>query len=115
MTPAPFDGTARVASGSLPTAAVASYRVSVARGRLRLTTSAGAVLDVPLDRVGVRPLGRAGGLVVEVDGSPVLVDFTQRDPGARGGAAGTLRRVGPALHGRWTRRRFMSAARQAAR
>jgi hypothetical protein len=117
VTPAPFDAMVRVASGSHPTPAVAAYRVSVARGRLRLTTAAavGTVLDVPLDRVAARPLGRAGATVVEIDGSPVLVDFTRRDPSARGGAAGVVRRIGPALHGRWIRRRFMSATRHAAR
>jgi hypothetical protein len=115
VTPAFFEGTARVASGSHPTVAVSAYRVSAGRGRLRLTTAeaVGTVLDVPLDRVGTRPLGRAGATVVEVDGSPVLVDFTHRDPHAAGGAAGVLRRIGPALQGRWTRRRFMSATRQA--
>jgi hypothetical protein len=112
-----FDGTARVASGSLPTEAVAAYRVSVARGRLRLATAGatGTVLDVPLNRVGARPLGRAGATVVEVDGLPVLVDFTRRDPAAAGAAAGVVRRIGPALRGRWTRRRFLSATRQAVR
>lgn len=111
MTSAHFDRTARVASGTAPTTAVAAYRVSVARGRLRLTTAAavGTVVDVPLDRVGTRALGRAGATVVEVDGSPMLVDFTRRDLAARGGAAATARRIGPALRGRWIRRRFMSA------
>ena len=117
MTPAHFDGTARVASGSVPTPAVAAYRVSVDRGRLRMAsaTSAGTVLDVPLDRVRTRPLGRAGTTLVEVDGSPILVDFTRRGPATRSGPAGTARRLGPALRGRWIRRRFMSVARHADR
>jgi hypothetical protein len=117
VTPAFFDGTARVASGSLPTAAVTAYRVSVARGHLRLTTvtAVGTVLDVPLDRVRARPSGRAGAVVLEVDDSPILVDFTHRDPYPAGGVAGTARRVGPALRGRWVRRRFLSAARPAGR
>jgi hypothetical protein len=53
--------------------------------------------------------------VVEVDGLPVLVDFTRRDPAVAGAAAGLVRRIGPALRGRWTRRRFLSATRQAVR
>jgi hypothetical protein len=111
VTPADFESTARVASGTAPTAAVSAYRVDVVRGHLRLTTAAavGTVLDVPLDRVSARPLGRAGATVVEVDGSPILVDFTRRDRGSAGGAAATLRRIGPALRGRWIRRRFMTA------
>lgn len=112
MTAAHFDGTARVATGSEPTSAVSSYRVYVERGRLRLAAAGatGTVVDVPLDRVGARPLGRAGATVVRVDGSPILVDFTRRDGAPEAGVAGTVRRVGPALQGRWTRRRFLSAA-----
>ncbi len=80
MTRADFDGTAQVASGSVPTRAVAAYRVIVRDGRLRLAvgSAGGTVLDVPLRRVGARPLGRAGTAVVEVDGSPILVDFAGR-------------------------------------
>jgi hypothetical protein len=102
-----FEATARVASGSVATDAVAPYDVRVGDGRLRLSAhaSAGVVLDVPLDRVAVRPLGRAGSSVVEVDGSPLLVDLTRRAPGA----PNALRRIGPAVRGRWLRRRFVSA------
>lgn len=109
MSRAAFEGTAQVASGSVATDAVAPYDVRVGEGRLRLSVhaSAGVVLDVPLDRVAVRPLGRAGTSVVEVDGAPLLVDLTRRPPGATGSA----RRVGPALRGRWRRRRFVTALR----
>jgi hypothetical protein len=102
-----FEATARVASGSVATDAVAPYDVRVGDGRLRLSVSAsaGVVLDVPLDRVAVRPLGRAGTSVVEVDGAPLLVDLTRRAPGSSDG----VRRIGPALRGRWLRRRFVSA------
>jgi hypothetical protein len=111
VTAGDFDGTARVATGSEPTSAVSPYRVRVERGRLRLVASgaSGTVVDVPLDRVGARPLGRAGATVVRVDGSPILVDFTRRAATTEPGVAGTVRRVGPALRGRWTRRRFLSA------
>jgi hypothetical protein len=102
-----FEATARVASGSVPTAAVAPYDVRVRDGRLRLSVpgSAGAVLDVPLDRVAVRPLGRAGTSIVEVDGAPLLVDLTRRPSGT----PSALRRIGPALQGRRRRHRFVSA------
>jgi hypothetical protein len=114
---AAFDAMARVASGSVPTTAVASYDVRVYDGRLRLAAqaSAGVVLDVPLGRVGIRPLGRAGTSIVEVDGSPILVDFTRRDHDSTPGALGTARRVGPALRGRWLRGRFVSALRRGSR
>jgi hypothetical protein len=94
-----FAGTARIASGAVPTRAVAAYDVRVQRGRLRLAAhgSTGVVLDVPLDRVDVRPVGRAGTAVVEVDGTPLLIDLSQR--------------LGSGPRGRWLRRRFMSALR----
>ena len=105
MSRAGFASGARVASGSLPTDAVSSYDVRVRGGRLRLSARAsyGVVLDVPVGRVSVRPLGRAGTSVVEIDGAPILVDL---NPPA---SAGTARRIVPALRGRWLRRRFVSA------
>ena len=105
MSRAGFAGTARVASGSLPTGAVWSYDVRVRDGRLRLSAHAsdGVVLDVATDRVAVRALGRAGTSIVEVDGAPILVDLNP--PAARG----TARRIVPALRGRWLRRRFVVA------
>ena len=110
MSRAGFAGTARVASGSLPTDAFSSYDVRVDDGRLRLSASGstGVVLDVPLDRVVVRPLGRAGTSVVEIDGAPILVDLTRR-------ASPDVRRPVPALRGRWLRRRFVSALHGAGR
>ena len=105
MSRAGFAGTARVASGSLPTPAVSSYDVRVRDGRLRLSVhgSAGVVLDVPADRVAVRPLGRAGTSIVVIDAAPILVDLNPR------AATGTARRIVPALRGRRLRRRFVSA------
>ncbi|WP_151083322.1 hypothetical protein [Nocardioides cynanchi] len=110
MSRAGFAGTARVASGSLPTDALSSYDVRVADGRLRLSASGatGVVLDVPVDDVRVRPLGRAGTSVVEIAGAPILVDLTRRtSPGTR--------RLIPALRGRWLRRRFVTALHGGAR
>jgi hypothetical protein len=103
-----FDGTALVTSGSVATHAVATYDVRVRGGRLRLSlhASTGTVLDVPLDRVDARALGRAGSAIVDVDGAPLLLDLT-----GQASAVPTARRVGAALRGRWRRRRFMSALR----
>ena len=113
MTTAGFRASAQVTSGSDATTSFTAYDVLVNDGRLRLSThaSTGTVLDVTLDRVRTRPLGRAGSTVVEVDGSPILVDFARRD--AITGAAAGVRRVGRAMTGRWTRHRFVSATRGA--
>lgn len=121
-----FEGTARIASGSVPTDAVAAYDIRVAGGRLRLAlhASTGTVLDVPLQRVTVRPLGRAGTAIVEIDGAPLVVDLSRSSappstaasaqsmatPGGRS-LVRTARRVGPALRGRLLRGRFTSALR----
>jgi hypothetical protein len=107
-----FEGPALVASGSEPTRAVAPYLVTVEGGRLTLAVArrGGTVLDVPLTSVGLRPLGRAGAVVVDVDQTPVLVDFTVR-AGETGYSAGALpRRVLRGLRGRAARRRFVAAA-----
>lgn len=111
MTGAGFDGSAGVATGSGPTTPLQPYQVLVRDGRLRLAdaASSGTVLDVTLDRVTVRPLGRAGATVVEVDASPMLVDFTRRDPEARAGTPARTSRWVRLLSGRWARRRFVSA------
>lgn len=122
-----FEGTALVGSGPVPSDAMAAYDVRVHGGRLRLTVheSTGTVLDVPLERVHVRPLGRAGSAIVAVDGAPLLVDLSRRRPAAPlsrpsspasatpmvASAVRAARRVAPALRGRWLRRRFMSAVR----
>ena len=76
-----FERTARVVSGTTPSRlTVQPYRVQVSDGRLVLRPADrdGAVLDVALDRVSARPVGRAGAVRVEVDGTPVLVDLTDR-------------------------------------
>jgi len=107
-----FDGRARLASGSAPTSSAIAYRVTVAEGSLRLGPAAtdGVVLDVPLSRVRTRPLGRAGSVVVEIDNSPLLLNFS--DPAAPGGGAGTAaraRRVVDAVRARRRRLRFLKA------
>jgi hypothetical protein len=106
-----FAERARAASGSGPTPATEPYRVTVGEGMLVLALDAtgGGVVQAPLDRVRARPLGRAGAVVVEVDGAPVLVDFTERRPGS--GAAHAVRRAGHALRGRRVRRAFLAATR----
>jgi hypothetical protein len=110
VTGAVFDGTAGVATGSGPTTPLLAYRVRVREGRLCLADAAapsGTVLDVTLDRVAVSSLGRAGVTRVEVDGSPLLVDFARPDAETRP-ATRTARWV-RGLSGRWARRRFVSA------
>jgi hypothetical protein len=111
VTQAGFRGRAGVVPGTTPATGVLAYRVSVGEGRLRMVVDAtdSKVLDVPLDRVTVRPLGRAGATIVEIDASPILVDFTRREQAGRSGpATGALRVVrGPS--GRWSRRRFRTA------
>jgi hypothetical protein len=106
-----FEGQARVASGPQPTAAVASYVVTVDRHTLRLVLAdtGAAVLEVPLSSVSVRPLGRAGAVVVEVDESPLLVDFTERDDLPADRVRALASRTARGLHGRGVRRRFVSA------
>jgi hypothetical protein len=117
VTRAGFEHRAGVATGSGPTTTLEDYRVMVSGGRLRLAAAAmsGTVLDVPLDRVRVRPLGRAGATVVEVDVSPILVDFTRRDGPTRPRAVQEASRVVRGLSGRWTRRRFTRATLDAQR
>jgi hypothetical protein len=106
-----FAGRARAATGPGPTPATEAYRVEVADGTLALVLDAtGApVLRAPTDRVRARPLGRAGAVVVEVDGAPLLVDFTERDAGS--GPAHAVRRVTHGLRGRGVRRAFLAATR----
>lgn len=106
-----FAGRARAATGSGPTHATEPYRVEVADGAFALVLDAtgSPVLRAPLFRVRARPLGRAGAVVVEVDGAPVLVDFTERHPGS--GPSHAVRRVAHALRARAVRRSFLAAAR----
>jgi hypothetical protein len=89
-----FESRARLSSGTTPGRALSAagptagtataYLVVVADGSLRLAPvrTGRTLLDVPLARVRARPLGRAGSVVVEVDASPLLLDFA--DPGAAG-------------------------------
>ena len=112
MTEAGFDGRARLASGSAPTTSLMTYRVTVAAGSLRLgpAETGGVVLDVPLTRVSARPLGRAGSVVLEVDHSPLLLNFSDHEaPGDGAGAAAQARRVVDAGRGRRRRERFLRA------
>ena len=112
MTATGFAGRARLASGSAPTSSVMPYRVTVAAGSLRLgpAATAGVVLDVPLSRVRARPLGRAGSVVVDVDESPLLLDFCDHvEPRGAAGAAAKTRRVVEAARGRRRRDRFLRA------
>jgi len=106
-----FAGRARVASGSARSRTDRPYRVEVVDGGLALLLeeTGSPVLRVGLERVVVRPLGRAGALVVAVDGAPVVVDFTDRHHGA--GPARVVRRTVHALHGRRARRAFLDAVR----
>ena len=107
---------ARVVSGTTPSrVTVQPYRVSVSDGRLLLRPAdrAGTVLDVTLDRVSAHPVGRAGAMRVDVDGSPVLVDLTNRDHGDS--AVGIVRRVLYGVSGRLARRTFLGAIRGAGR
>jgi len=107
-----FDGRARLASGSAPTTSMTTYRVSVGSGSLRLGPGDrdGVVLDVPLARVVARPLGRAGSVVVDVDHSPLLLNFSDhQDADEAAGAATRLRRVVDAGRGRRRRDRFLRA------
>jgi hypothetical protein len=108
-----FAGRARAATGAGPTHATEPYQVSVAGGALALLLEAtgSPVLRAPLDHVRSRPLGRAGAVVVEVDGAPVLVDFTERKPGS--GPTHAVRRAARALRGRAVRRAFLAATRTA--
>jgi len=112
--PRRFEERAGVVAGRLPHPTSCEYVVSVDAGRLRLAPSGtpghrGIVLDVPVDRVHVEPLGRAGASVVDVDGSPVLVDFTRRDRASGLRARANALRILDGLAGRATRRRFRAA------
>ena len=110
MTAAGFDGRARLASGSAPTSAVMTYRVTVADGALRLGPAdrRGVVIDVPLERVSARPLGRAGSVVLDVDESPMLLNFSDHEDAEDAvGAAARARRVVDAGRGRRRRDRFL--------
>jgi len=107
-----FGGRASLASGSTPTPSAVAYRVSVESGSLRLgpASTGGTVLDVPLSHVRVRPLGRAGSVVVDVDESPLLLDFCDHaEPRGAAGAAAKTRRVVEAARGRRRRDRFLRA------
>ena len=86
-----------------------SYRVQVAAGRLALVLddTGCPVVQVGLDRVAVRPLGRAGGVVVTVDGAPLWVDFSDRRHGT--GPGYVVRRVRHGWHGRRIRQAFLTA------
>ena len=106
-----FAGRARAATGSRPTPATEAYLVAVADGTFALVLDAtgSPALRAPLGRLRARPIGRAGAVVVEVDGAPVLVDFTERDAGS--GPAHAVRRVTHGLRGRAVRRAFLAATR----
>ena len=114
MRPRRFQERAGVVAGRLPHPTSCEYVVSVDGGRLRLAASGtsgsrGIVLDVTVDRVHVEPLGRAGASVVDVDGSPVLVDFTRRDRAPGLPVRANALRIVDGLAGRATRRRFRAA------
>jgi hypothetical protein len=107
-----FDGRARLASGPEPAPTATTYRVSVVDGSLRLgpVGTDGVVLDVPLDHVRARPLGRAGSVVVDVDESPLLLNFSDSEATADDvGVAAKARRVVDAGRGRRRRDRFLRA------
>jgi hypothetical protein len=110
MTSTTFKGTAAVSAGDRQITAV-PYRVVVGDGRLRLALEAvaGTVLDVPVERVRARPLGRAGATVVAVGESQMLVDFTRRARRASAWAGGPALRIVYGLSGRLTRHRFVRA------
>ena len=110
---ASFAGRARVASGTGPTRKTQTYRVEVVDESLVLVLDAtgGPVLRAPLPRVRAGALGRAGAVVLEVDGAPLLLDFTERRrPGT--GPAHVVRRAVSALRGRRVRRAFLTATRR---
>ena len=109
MTGAGFEGRARLATGSAPTPATTDYRVTVEDGALRLGPADrdGVVLDVPLTRVSVRPLGRAGSVVLDVDACPLLLNFSDHQDGS--GTIERARRVVDAARGRRRRDRFLRA------
>jgi hypothetical protein len=112
VTTAGFDGRARLASGSAPTSAVITYRVTVSGGVLRLVPGDrdGVVLDVPVSDVRARSLGKAGSVVLVVHGSPLLINFSDHeDVGDGAGAGARARRVVDAGIGRRRRDRFLRA------
>jgi len=113
VTAAGFDGRALLASGSTRTPSAVIYRITVAAGSLRLCPAGtdGVVLDVPLRRVHTRPLGRAGSVLVDVDESPLLLDFAVHAPHDGGGAAVKVRRLVGAARGRRRRDLFLRATR----
>ena len=109
-----FEERASVVAGRLPHPTACEYVVSVGAGRLRLATSGtsgtpGTVLDVPVDRVRLEPLGRAGAGVLDLDGSWLLVDFTRRDRTSGTTVRSAGMRIVDGLAGRATRRRFRAA------
>jgi len=112
VTTAGFDGRALLVSGSASTASAVTYRVSLAAGSLRLSPAAtdGTVLEVPVTRVRARPLGRAGSVALEVDRSPLLLNFSDHEPPEHGAAAAArARRLLTAGQGRRRRQRFLHA------
>lgn len=114
MTASGFDGRARLASGSARTPSAITYRVEVAAGALRLGPAGtdGVVLDVPLARVSTRPLGRGGSVLVDVDESPLLLDFADHPrPPDGAGATEKARHLVGAARGRRRRDRFLRAIR----
>jgi len=114
VTTARFDGRARLVSGSTSTASAATYRVTLAAGSLRLGAAGtdGTVLEVSVTRVRARPLGRAGSVVLEVDQSPLLLNFSDHEPPEHGAAAAARgRRLLVAGRGRRRRERFLRALR----
>ncbi len=112
MTTAGFDGRARLVSGSASTASAVTYRITLVAGSLRLSPAStdGTILDVPVTRVRARPLGRAGSVALEVDQSPLLLNFSDHEPPEHGAAAAARgRRLLTAGQGRRRRERFLRA------
>jgi hypothetical protein len=109
---APFAAAAWVASGQSPRAAARQryhVRVTPQRLQLRRTETSGAVLDVALGTFSARASGAAGACVIDLQGAPLCIDFTEYDAGGAVARA-PLRRAARALRGRRARRAFLSAA-----
>ncbi len=113
MTRRPLEARAGVVTGTRRTT-TREFEVVVGGGRLRISRAdtGGRVLDVPLDRVRARALGRAGTMVALVDGAPVRVDFTRRDRGSSSVLVGAGYRVLDALTGWRVRRGFLTTLNQ---